>query len=95
MAWFPRFALLTGLAAGLGGLSAPAQALPAGTVPAMVAAQAELNAGSGLLQDVRWANRCRPVSVYRQDRYGRPVRVVRERCRRVWVGPGRGPRGPY
>jgi len=85
-----RLALLAGLAAGLGGLAAPAQALPAaGAVPAMAAASPDL------LQEVRWANRCRPVSVYRQDRFGRPVRVVRERCRRVWVGPGRGPRGRY
>ncbi len=87
-----RLALLAGLAAGIAGFAPQARALPAaGALPAMAAAQAE----AGLLEEVRWVNRCRPVSVYRQDRFGRPVRVVRERCRRVWVGPGRGPRGPY
>jgi hypothetical protein len=44
----------------------------------------------GLLQDVRYVNRCRPVIVHSRDRFGRPVRVQREQCRRVWVGR-RGP----
>jgi hypothetical protein len=74
------------VAIGLGGamLSRPAAAAPAlGPVLGMT---------SGLaapVEDVRWVNRCRPQTVHRRDRAGRPVRVTREVCRRVWVGPPR------
>lgn len=93
MSRLSRLALLLGLMAGMGGLSSAAQAAPASAAPAMALPLA--GAGPDLLQEVRWATRCRPVVVHRRDRHGRPVRVERERCRRVWVGPGRGPRGPY
>ncbi|MFC7738026.1 hypothetical protein ACFQX4_19815 [Roseomonas sp. GCM10028921] len=90
MSRLSHLALLLGLMAGMGGLSSAA---PASAAPAIASPLA--GAGPDLLQEVRWATRCRPVVVHRRDRYGRPVRVERERCRRVWVGPGRGPRGPY
>ena len=93
MSRLSRLALLLGLMAGMGGLSSAAPAAPALAAPAMALPLA--GTGPGLLQEVRWATRCRPVVVHLRDRYGRPVRVGRERCRRVWVGPGRGPRGPY
>ncbi|WP_245215921.1 hypothetical protein [Pararoseomonas baculiformis] len=94
MSWLSRFALVAGLAAGIGGFSPAVQAAPASAAPMMGAAMLA-QADSGLLQDVRWVNRCRPVVVHRRDRYGRPVRVERERCRRVWVGPPRGARHRY
>jgi hypothetical protein len=93
MSWISRFALVAGLAAGMGGLSTAAQAAPASAAPMLGAAMVAPR--EGLMQEVRWVNRCRPVVVYRRDRYGRPVRVQREQCRRIWVGPPRGPRGPY
>ncbi|HEY8610891.1 MAG TPA: hypothetical protein VIL69_06305 [Roseomonas sp.] len=92
MSWFTRIALVAGLAAGMGGLSSVAQAAPASAGPMLGAAM--VGSEAGLLQEVRWVQRCRPVVVHRRDRYGRPVRVERERCRRVWVEPRRGPRGP-
>jgi hypothetical protein len=51
---------------------------------------ATLGSQADMLQDVRWVQRCRPVIVHRRDRAGRPVRVERQQCRRVWVGPRRG-----
>lgn len=98
MSLLPRFALVAGLAAGLAGFSAAAQAAPISAAPisaAPIMGTAMLGSDAGLLQEVRWAQRCRPVTVRRRDRFGRPVRVDRQECRRVWVGPGRGPRGPY
>jgi len=41
---------------------------------------------TGLLEDVRYVTRCRPVVITRRDRMGRPIQVRREQCRRVWVG---------
>jgi alkylated DNA repair dioxygenase AlkB len=88
MSWLPRFALIAGLAAGIGGISATAQAAPASAAPMLGAAT--VGAQADMLQEVRWVQRCRPVIVHRRDRYGRPVRVERQQCRRVWVGPRRG-----
>ncbi|WP_424135798.1 hypothetical protein [Roseomonas chloroacetimidivorans] len=82
---FFRSILMAGLLAG-GAALAPAQAAPTvGLMPAGPAAAAP----SSLLQEVRWVQRCRPVVVHRRDRFGRPVRVERSQCRRVWVGPRR------
>lgn len=91
MSWVSRIALVASLAAGIGGFSS-AQAAPASAAPMI---GASVGSDAGMLQEVRWAQRCRPVIVHRRDRFGRPVRVQREQCRRVWVGPGRGPRGRY
>jgi hypothetical protein len=93
MSLLPRFALVVGLAAGLAGFSGAVQAAPISAAPVMAAAMAGTD--GGLLQEVRWAQRCRPVTVRRRDRSGRLVRIDRQECRRVWVGPGRGPRGHY
>jgi hypothetical protein len=78
-----RFAASCTLAAllGLGGL-----------VVAQPAAAAAPIAGASLghtapIEAVRWAQRCRPQTVMRRDRHGRPMRVTREVCRRIWVGP--------
>ncbi|MCR0985364.1 hypothetical protein [Roseomonas populi] len=81
MSWLSRSILLAGLVAGGAALS-PAQAAPA-SAGLMLAAPA---VSSDLLQDVRYVTRCRPVTSVRRDRFGRPVRVTRERCQRVWVG---------
>ena len=82
-----RLALAACLAAGLGALAPSAQAAPVSAAPILGNALAGL--GAGLVEDVRYVTRCRPVVVHRRDRFGRPVRVQRERCRRVWVGRGR------
>ncbi|MFH5924307.1 hypothetical protein [Roseomonas xinghualingensis] len=87
MSWLSRFALLASLTAGIGGVPSMAQAAPASAAPMLGAAA--IAPDTDLLQDVRWVNRCRMVTERRRDRYGRPVRVERERCRRVWVGPPR------
>jgi alkylated DNA repair dioxygenase AlkB len=87
MSWLSRFALIAGLAAGMGGLSAAAQAAPASAAPML--GVATLGSQADMLQEVRWVQRCRPVVVHRRDRRGRPVRVERQQCRRVWVGPPR------
>lgn len=83
MIHLPRLALLAGLAAALGA-SPAARAAPVAAAPMIGAAVAGL--GAGLVEDVRYVNRCRPVVINRRDRYGRPVQVRRERCRRVWIG---------
>lgn len=82
MVHLARLALLAGLA--VLGASPSAQAAPAAAAPMIGAAVAGLDAG--LLEDVRYVTRCHPVVINRRDRYGRPVQVRRERCRRVWVG---------
>ncbi|WP_338664071.1 hypothetical protein VQH23_02665 [Pararoseomonas sp. SCSIO 73927] len=86
MSWLSRSILLAGLVAG-GAVLSPAQAAPASAAPMLAGPLAETS--SDLLQEVRYVTRCRPRTVYRQDRFGRPVRVTREVCRRVWVGRGR------
>lgn len=82
-----RLALAAFLAGGLGALVPSAQAAVVSAAPMLGTAVAGLD--EGLLEDVRYVTRCRPVVVHRRDRFGRPVRVQRERCRRVWVGRGR------
>ena len=79
-----RFALVPWLVAGLGVLAPAAQAAPVSAAPMIGAALSGMDAG--LLEDVRYVTRCRPVVITRRDRMGRPVRVQREQCRRVWVG---------
>ena len=79
-----RLALAACLAGGLGALAPSAQAAPVSAAPMLGAAVAGLD--DGLLEDVRYVTRCRPVVVHRRDRFGRPVRIQRERCQRVWVG---------
>jgi hypothetical protein len=82
-------ALAATIALGCTALARPAAAAP---VPGVVAG---MTAGTGApVEDVRWVNRCRPQSVMRRDRYGRPVRMTREVCRRVWIDQ-RGGRGRY
>ena len=87
MTLFPRIALLAGLAAGIGALAPAAQAAMPSASPMLGTALAVPNAD--LLEDVRYVNRCSPRIVNRRDRFGRPVQVRREVCRRVWVGRGR------
>jgi ABC-type sugar transport system substrate-binding protein len=82
-------ALAATIALGCAALAGPAAAAP---VPGVVAG---MTAGTGApVEDVRWVNRCRPQTVARRNRYGRPVRVTREVCRRVWIDQ-RGGRGRY
>jgi len=82
-----RLALVACLMGGLGALAPSAQAAPVSAAPMLGAAVSGLH--DGLVEDVRYVTRCRPVVVHRRDRFGRPVRVQRERCQRVWVGRGR------
>ena len=82
MTRFARTALVAAL--GLGAAGA-AQAAPPSAAPMLGAAIQETSP----LEEVRYVTRCRPVYVDRYDRFGRPVRVSRNVCRRVWVG-GRG-----
>lgn len=44
-------------------------------------------AASPLVQDVAWRTVCKKRTVWRRDRWGKPVRVVARDCDRVWVGP--------
>lgn len=71
-------------ALGLGGL---AFAQPAAAAPAALSVQSGAGASSAPVETVRWARRCRPQVVTRRDRRGHRVRVTREVCQRVWVGP--------
>lgn len=92
MTRFARHALVAALALGgaLGGTGAASAAMPS-AAPAIGA-----GAVAPLLQEVRYVNRCRPVTAYRRDRFGRPVTVTRNVCRQVWVpGPGRRPYRGY
>ena len=84
---FLPLAVMAGLSLGLGMPGTAAHAAPASAAP-MIGAVAT-GADAGLLEEVRYATRCRPTVVYRRDRRGRPVQVRREVCRRVWVGRGR------
>ncbi|MBP0491641.1 hypothetical protein [Roseomonas indoligenes] len=86
MSWLSRSILLAGLLAG-GASLAPAHAAPVSG--GLMLAGPSAATSSDLLQEVRYVNRCRPVTTFRRDRMGRPMRVTREVCRRVWVGRGR------
>jgi hypothetical protein len=88
MTRFSRFISSCTLAAalGLGGL---AFAQPASAAPAGLSALGAEASQSRQVEDVRWVRQCRPQRVTRRDRYGHRVRVTREVCRRVWVGPPR------
>lgn len=81
-----RFLASCSLAAalGLGGLAVAQPAAAAPVAGPIVGASLDHTAP---IQEVRWTQRCRPQTVMRRDRHGRPVRVTREVCRRVWVGP--------
>ena len=80
---------LGGVLAGPGTASA---AMPSAAPIAGAASDAA--SGASLLEDVRYVNRCGPVTSYRRDRFGRPVAVTRNVCRQVWVpGPRRYYRG--
>jgi len=87
-----RLTLAAGLALGLGALAPAARAAPASAAPILAVLPAP--DASGMLQEVRYVNRCRPQRTERRDRFGRRVVVHREVCRRVWVGRG-GPRDRY
>ncbi|MBC9176157.1 hypothetical protein [Pseudoroseomonas ludipueritiae] len=81
-----RFAASCTLAAmlGLGGLGL---AQPAAAAPAAAPIAGASLGHTAPVEAVRWAQRCRPQTVMRRDRHGRRMRVTREVCRRVWVGP--------
>ncbi|WP_376087317.1 hypothetical protein ACE7GA_13770 [Roseomonas sp. CCTCC AB2023176] len=85
-----RTALAAALALGgaLGATGTATAAMPSAAPLAGIAA-----ADATLLEDVRYVTRCRPVTVVRRDRFGRPVSVSRNVCRQVWVGRGRPYRG--
>ncbi|ONG54041.1 hypothetical protein BKE38_11235 [Pseudoroseomonas deserti] len=79
------------LMAALLGVAGVAAAPAAQAAMANVLALPAATSDAGAAQEVRYVNRCRRVMVTRRDRYGRQVRVPREVCQRVWVGPRRGP----
>ncbi|WP_426956534.1 hypothetical protein [Muricoccus radiodurans] len=85
MPTLPRLALVAALALGAPLFAGSASAAPASAAPMIGAAVAD----QSLVEDVRYVTRCRPRIVSRRDRFGRPVTVRREVCRRVWVGRGR------
>ncbi len=83
--------LATSLTAALLGVAGMAAAPVAQTATARIMTLPAAASEAGGVQEVRYVNRCRRVMVTRRDRHGRHVRVPREVCQRVWVGPRRGP----
>lgn len=80
-----RTALAAVALGGALGMSGTASAAMPSAAPMLGAAPE-----ASLLEEVRYVTRCRPVIINRSDRFGRPVQVRREVCRRVWVGGRRG-----